>query len=98
LYSQPGRDEVGGRFIESDRTVGCRNCAGRSCYFWAVFGAASLRAPLSKTDLEQLGATIVDPGPGGALLQKHIDQYAPSVLNRLFIDRFPDVFPTDASG
>src|SRR5580704_8901733 len=49
-------------------------------------------------DLHDLGATIVDPGPGGALLQKYIDQYAPSVMNKLFISRFPKDFPVDASG
>jgi amidase len=49
-------------------------------------------------DLQTLGATIVDPGPTGALLQKYIDKYAPSVLNKLFIDRFPDAFPVDANG
>jgi amidase len=49
-------------------------------------------------DLKTLGATIVDPGPGGALLQKYIDKYAPSVLNKLFISRFPDVFPVETNG
>jgi hypothetical protein len=49
-------------------------------------------------DLQKLGATIVDPGPHGALLQKYIDKYAPSVLNKLFIDRFPNAFPVDANG
>jgi Asp-tRNA(Asn)/Glu-tRNA(Gln) amidotransferase A subunit family amidase len=49
-------------------------------------------------DLRNLGATIVDPGRDGALLQPSIDKYAPSVLNKLFIDRFPDAFPVDASG
>src|SRR5688572_12919883 len=49
-------------------------------------------------DLEKLGATIVDPGPTGALLQKHFDKYGPSVLNKLFITRFPETFPVDASG
>ncbi len=44
-------------------------------------------------DLQKLGATIVDPGPGGALLQKYIDKYAPSVMNKLFIERFPKAFP-----
>ena len=48
-------------------------------------------------DLQKLGATIVDPGPKGALLQKYIDKYAPSVLNKLFIDRFPNAFPVDAN-
>lgn len=49
-------------------------------------------------DLQRLGATIVDPGPGGALLQTFIDKYAPSVMNRLFISRFPAVFPVDEGG
>ena len=49
-------------------------------------------------DLQRLGASIVDPGPGGALLQTFIDKYAPSVLNKLFISRFPEVFPVDEHG
>jgi amidase len=49
-------------------------------------------------DLQRLGATVVDPGEGGALLQKYIDKYAPSVMNRLFINRFPAVFPFDDAG
>jgi len=49
-------------------------------------------------ELQKLGATIVDPGPTGALLQKYIDKYAPSVLNKLFIGRFPEAFPVDAGG
>jgi amidase len=57
--------------------------------------AAAERAIL---DLQKLGATIVDPGEGGALLQKYIDKYAPSVMNKLFINRFPAVFPVDDAG
>ena len=49
-------------------------------------------------DLQKLGATIVDPGEGGALLQKYIDKYAPSVMNRIFINRFPAAFPVDDAG
>jgi amidase len=49
-------------------------------------------------DLQRLGATIVDPGAGGALLQKFIDKYAPSALNKLFVRKFPEVFPVDKSG
>jgi amidase len=49
-------------------------------------------------DLQKLGATIVDPGPQGALLQKYIDKLAPSVMNKLFIDRFAEAFPVDAAG
>jgi len=49
-------------------------------------------------DLQKLGATIVDPGEGGALLQKYIDKYAPSSMNRLFINSFPAAFPVDDAG
>jgi amidase len=49
-------------------------------------------------DLQKLGATIVDPGEGGALLQKYIDKYAPSVMNKLFVNRFPASFPVDDAG
>jgi Asp-tRNA(Asn)/Glu-tRNA(Gln) amidotransferase A subunit family amidase len=49
-------------------------------------------------DLQKLGAAIVDPGEGGALLQKYIDKYAPAALNKLFINRFPAAFPFDDAG
>ncbi|HET9831354.1 MAG TPA: amidase family protein [Vicinamibacterales bacterium] len=57
--------------------------------------AATERALL---DLQKLGATIVDPGEGGALLQKYIDKYAPATLNKLFVNRFPAAFPVDDTG
>jgi amidase len=44
-------------------------------------------------DLRRLGATIVDPGSGGALFQKCIDQYIAHNLNALFIKQFPALFP-----
>jgi Asp-tRNA(Asn)/Glu-tRNA(Gln) amidotransferase A subunit family amidase len=49
-------------------------------------------------DLGRLGATIVDPGAGGALLQSCIDKYVPLYRNRVFIDEFPNLFPVDSSG
>jgi amidase len=49
-------------------------------------------------DLQKLGAVIVDPGEGGALLKKYIDKYAPSVMNKLFVNRFPAAFPFDDAG
>ena len=49
-------------------------------------------------DLRRLGATIVDPGAGGALLQSCIDRYLPLYRNRVFTERFPDRFPVDANG
>src|SRR6266478_2803519 len=49
-------------------------------------------------DLRQLGATIVDPGPGEALFQSCIDKYVPLYRNRVFTEQFPKLFPLDASG
>jgi Asp-tRNA(Asn)/Glu-tRNA(Gln) amidotransferase A subunit family amidase len=44
-------------------------------------------------DLRNLGATIVDPGPHGALFQSCVDKYAPKWLNQQFIAQFPGPFP-----
>jgi amidase len=44
-------------------------------------------------DLRALGATIVDPGPGGALFQEAVDRYAPVWRSSLFIRQFRDQFP-----
>src|ERR1700693_404915 len=49
-------------------------------------------------DLRQLGATIVDPGAGGALLQSCMDKYVPLYRNRVFIEQFANLFPLDANG
>lgn len=44
-------------------------------------------------DLRRLGATIVDPGPHGALFQSCVDKDAPKWLNQQFINQFPAAFP-----
>ena len=49
-------------------------------------------------DLRRAGATIVDPGAGGALLQACVDKYLPLYRNRVFIEQYPNLFPADASG
>jgi Asp-tRNA(Asn)/Glu-tRNA(Gln) amidotransferase A subunit family amidase len=49
-------------------------------------------------DLRKLGATIVDPGPEGALFQSCISRYAPGLLNASFTRQYPDLFPVDAAG
>lgn len=49
-------------------------------------------------DLRSLGATIVDPGPSGALFQSCIDKYQPVWRNKLFTGQFPSAFPVDAAG
>ncbi len=49
-------------------------------------------------DLRRLGATIVDPGAGGALFQTCIDKYVPLYRNRVFMEQFPNLFPVDTNG
>jgi amidase len=49
-------------------------------------------------DLRRLGATIVDPGAGGALFQGCMDKYAPLYRNRVFTEQYPNLFPTDSNG
>jgi hypothetical protein len=49
-------------------------------------------------DLRTLGATIVDPGPEGALFQGCINKYAPGALNKLFAKQAPNLFPYDGQG
>jgi Asp-tRNA(Asn)/Glu-tRNA(Gln) amidotransferase A subunit family amidase len=49
-------------------------------------------------DLKRVGAAIVDPGAGGALLQSCIDKYLPLYRNKVFIEQYPNLFPVDANG
>jgi amidase len=49
-------------------------------------------------DLRKLGATIVDPGPEGALFQGCIARYAPELLNSAFTRQYSNLFPVDAAG
>jgi amidase len=49
-------------------------------------------------DLRRLGATMIDPGAGGALFESCIDKHVPLYRNRVFIEQFPNLFPADASG
>jgi amidase len=49
-------------------------------------------------DIRKLGATIVDPGPEGALFQSCISRYAPELLNSAFTRQYRELFPFDASG
>jgi len=48
--------------------------------------------------LGELGATVVDPGPGGALFQGCVDKWMPKWQNQQFMRAFPQVFPFDAAG
>jgi len=48
--------------------------------------------------LRKLGATLVDPGAGGALFQSCLKKYTPQVYNSGFVKQFPKLFPVDATG
>jgi len=48
-------------------------------------------------DLRKLGATIVDPGPDGALFQSCFTRSAPVLLNSIGV-QYRDLFPVDAAG
>ena len=43
-------------------------------------------------DVRKLGATIVDPGPEGALFQSCIPRYAPELLNSAFTRQYQQLF------
>ncbi len=49
-------------------------------------------------DLRKLGATIVDPGPTGALFQSCVVRYAPELYNAAFAAQRRNLFPVDAAG
>lgn len=48
-------------------------------------------------DLKKLGATVIDPGAGD-LFTDCIRKYAPHNLNKLFTQRYPELFPVDEHG
>ncbi len=48
--------------------------------------------------LKKLGATVIDPGPSGALFQGCVQTYAPLAHNSALTAQFPELFPVDAQG
>jgi Asp-tRNA(Asn)/Glu-tRNA(Gln) amidotransferase A subunit family amidase len=48
--------------------------------------------------LKKLGATVVDPGPEGALFQQCLTRSAPELLSAAFTRQYRQLFPVDASG
>jgi len=49
-------------------------------------------------DVRKLGATIVDPGPEGALFQSCIVRYGPELLNSAFTRQYPQLFTANPAG
>jgi Asp-tRNA(Asn)/Glu-tRNA(Gln) amidotransferase A subunit family amidase len=46
-------------------------------------------------DVRKLGATVIDPGPEGALFQGCIARYAPGLLNSALVRQYRSLFPAD---
>ena len=49
-------------------------------------------------ELRKTGATVVDPGAGGALLTGCFNKYVPQAFGKLFTRQHPDLFPVDDQG
>ena len=49
-------------------------------------------------DIAATGATVVDPGSGGALFTECFRKYVPLAFGKLFTQRHPELFPVDADG
>jgi amidase len=49
-------------------------------------------------ELRKTGATVVDPGAGGALLTSCFNKYVPQAFGKLFTRQHPDLFPVDDQG
>ena len=49
-------------------------------------------------DLQNLGAMVVDPGPGGSLFGECLRRYNPEMHNIVFTRQFKELFPRDKNG
>jgi Asp-tRNA(Asn)/Glu-tRNA(Gln) amidotransferase A subunit family amidase len=49
-------------------------------------------------DLHKTGATVVDPGQGGALFTSCFQKYVPQAFGKLFTRGLPNLFPVDSQG
>src|SRR5437660_3929331 len=97
LPSEPYRSFANERKLNGIRIGGLREHLENKLFDEADVESIDL-AERAIGDLRRLGATIVDPGPGGALFQSCINKYAPIYRNRMFIEQFPNLFPVDSSG
>lgn len=50
------------------------------------------------TEMGKLGATLIDPGPGGALFDDCIRRYNPLLQDKQFTSKYPELFPVDDKG
>src|SRR5262252_458611 len=97
LPSEPYRSFANEQTLNGMRIGVIREHMDKKVLNEADFAAIDL-AERAIDDLRRLGATIVDPGAGGALFQSCMDKYIPLYRNRVFIELHPDLFPADSSG
>jgi Asp-tRNA(Asn)/Glu-tRNA(Gln) amidotransferase A subunit family amidase len=87
-------------FANAKRLDGVRIGVVREFMDKSLFNEAAVQsidaADSAINDLRSLGATIVDPGPHGALFQSCVDKYVPLYRNKLFTAQFTDRFPAGA--
>src|SRR5437870_10948397 len=84
LPSEPYRSFANERRLDGIRIGVIREHMDKKLFNEADVESIDL-AERAVNDLRRLGATIVDPGPGGALCQSCVDRYAPVYRNRMFI-------------
>ena len=97
LPSEPYRSFANEQTLNGKRIGVIREHMDKKVLNEADFAAIDL-AERAIDDLRRLGATIVDPGAGGALFQSCMDKYIPPYRNRVFIELHPDLFPADSNG
>src|SRR3984893_4816366 len=97
LPSEPYRSFANERTLNGMRIGVIREHMDKNAFNEADVEAIDL-TERAITDLRRLGATIVDPGAGGALLQGCIDKYLPLYRANVFIAQYPNLFPVDAHG
>jgi amidase len=95
--TEPYRSFANERTLNGMRIGVIREHMDRKVLNEADYAAIEL-AERAIDDLRRLGATIVDPGAGGALLQGCMDKYIPLYRNRVFTELHPDLFPADSNG
>ena len=97
LPTEPYRSFANERTLNGMRIGVIREHMDKKVFNEADFAAIDL-TERAIGDLRRLGAAIVDPGPGGALLQSCFNKYVPIYRNRAFMEQYPNLFPADASG
>jgi amidase len=97
MPSEPYRSFANERTLNGMRIGVIREHMDKKVLNEADFSAIDL-AEHAVDDLRRLGATIVDPGAGGALFKSCMDKYAPLYRNRVFTEQYPNLFPADANG